>query len=74
MSEGDGILIETILKLEEDCLNAEEDEREDRENSPKRQVFMPDINRKCQKSKYWSLKANHYSYLQDFEIQPIIRL
>ena len=50
MSEGDGILIETILKLEEDCLNAEEDEREDRENSPKRQVFIPVIDRKCQKS------------------------
>ena len=41
MSEGDGILIENILKLEEDCLKAEEDDcnscdPEDRETSPKR--------------------------------------
>ena len=41
MSEGDSILIETLLKLEEDCLKFEEDEdnsfeSEDRENSSKR--------------------------------------
>ena len=43
MSEGDSILIETLLRLEEDCLKLEEDEddsfeSEDRENSPKRSL------------------------------------
>ena len=41
MSEGDSILIETLLRLEGDCLKLEENEdnsfeSEDRENSPKR--------------------------------------
>ena len=41
MSEGDRILIETILRLEEDCLKFNEDEEnlpvsEERENSPQR--------------------------------------
>ena len=41
MSEGDRILIETILKLEEDCLKFEEDEEnsaesEEKENSAPR--------------------------------------
>ena len=56
MSEGDGILIETILRLEEDYLKAEEDDSnscgpEDRGNSPKRQVFMQVIYRNCQNLK-----------------------